>query len=60
MDVSGPLLESPPAAPCADAAADSAYGLHLDDFFVYFPNALGLASATAQLGCFAKYGIHKA
>ena len=38
----------------------SAYGyLVLDDYIVYLPNLLGLASSIVQLGLFAKFGIHK-
>ena len=36
------------------------YGaLVIHDAFIWFPNALGLASACAQLGLFAKYGFAK-
>jgi len=35
------------------------YGLYLDDFFIWFPNGLGLVSSFVQFGLFAKYGFHK-
>ena len=40
----------------ANTAAWLAYGLALDDAFVWAPNVLGLAAATAQLGLVVRYG----
>lgn len=37
----------------------SAYGIFvIDDYIVWLPNMLGLGAAIAQLGLFAKFGIH--
>ena len=30
----------------------------IDDFFIYAPNLLGLASGFTQMALFAKYGFH--
>eukprot|EP00041_Stephanoeca_diplocostata_P015996 m.311227 g.311227 ORF g.311227 m.311227 type:complete len:338 (+) comp20218_c1_seq1:433-1446(+) len=30
----------------------------ISDFFIWFPNAMGLASSIVQLGLFAKFGFH--
>ena len=47
-------------ATLVNCVAWSSYGIFvIDDYIVWLPNMLGLAAAIAQLGLFAKFGIHK-
>ncbi len=47
-------------ATVANCTLWGAYGaLVIHDPFIWAPNVLGLASGLAQLGLFAKYGIHR-
>ncbi|KAJ9469336.1 Sugar transporter SWEET1 [Diplonema papillatum] len=47
-------------ATTANCLAWTMYGLIIQDFYIYFPNAVGLASGLAQLALFARFGVAKA